>query len=142
MSPLRRLVNILSDAVAQIDEKYASANLEFPALDGPSNEKDPARLLLSDPDVVPLSSLIVAAANRLIVSARHPMQGVVDMAQSVSNTSVLSIHTLGVGRLMTLVEQHTIVACLRLVCEANVAEILREAGPEVSPRGLIYPVCN
>lgn len=84
-SPLRHLVNILSDAVARIEEKYASANLEFPALDEPSNERDPACLLLSDPDVVPLSSVIVAAANQLIVSARHPMQAVVDMAQSVSN---------------------------------------------------------
>lgn len=38
---------------------------------------------------------------------------------------------------MSLVEQHTIVACLRLACEANIVEILREAGPEVSPQGLI-----
>lgn len=37
---------------------------------------------------------------------------------------------------MVLAEQHTIVACLRLVCETNVAEILREAGPEVSPLAL------
>lgn len=82
---MRHLVNILSDAVARIDEKYASDNLEFPTLDKPFNEEDPACLLLSDPDVVPLSSAIVAAANQLIVSARHPMQAVVDMAQSVSS---------------------------------------------------------
>lgn len=86
ISPLRHLVNILSDAVARIDEKYASANLEFPTLDKPLNEKDAACVLLSDPDVVPLSSVIVAAANQLIVSARHPLQAVVDMAQSVSNS--------------------------------------------------------
>lgn len=86
ISPLRHLVNILSDAVARIDEKYASANLDFPTLDKPPNEKDTAHLLLSDPDVVPLSSIIVAAANQLIVSARPPIQAVIDMAQSVSSS--------------------------------------------------------
>ena len=83
-SPLRRLVNILSDAVTRIDEKYASANLEFPPLDKPFNQKDPAWLLLSDPDIAPLSAVIVAAADQLIVSARHPIQAVLDIAQSVS----------------------------------------------------------
>src|SRR5258708_21582538 len=85
-SPLRHLVNILSDAVARIDEKYSSANLEFPTLDKPFDEKSPGCQMLSDPDVVPLSSVIVAAADQLIVSARHPLQAVVDMAQSVSNS--------------------------------------------------------
>lgn len=84
VSPLRHLVNILSDAVTRIDEKYASANLEFPTLDKPFDEKNPACLLLSDPDVVPLSSVIVAAADQLIASARHPWQAVLDVAQSVS----------------------------------------------------------
>ena len=87
-SPLRRLVNILSDAVTQIDEKYASAGLEFPTLDEPFNEKNPACLLLSDPNVVPLSSVIVAAADQLIASARHPMQAVLDIAQFVSTLSM------------------------------------------------------
>ena len=82
-SPLRSLVDILSDAVARIEEKYAYANLEFPALDKPFDGKDPACRVLSDPDVVPLSSVIVAAADQLIASARHPMQAVLDMAQSV-----------------------------------------------------------
>ena len=93
ISPLRHLVNILSDAVTQIDEKYASANLEFPSLSKPFNQKDPAWLLLSDPAIAPLSSVIVAAADQLIVSARHPLQAVLDMAQSVS--TVLSSYKLG-----------------------------------------------
>ena len=88
ISPLRHLVNILSDAVARIDEKYASADLEFPALDRPFDEKDSACQLLSAPDVVPLSSVIVAAADQLIVSARHPMQAILDTAQSVSTFDV------------------------------------------------------
>ena len=83
ISPLRHLVNILSDAVTRIDEKYASANLEFPTLDKPFQEKEPACQLLSDPDVVPLVSVIVAAADQLIVSARPPVQAVLDMAQVV-----------------------------------------------------------
>ena len=91
-SPLRRLVNILSDAVTQIDEKYALADLEFPALHKQFDEKDPAWRLLSDPDVVPLSSVIVAAADQLIASVRHPMQAVLDMAQSVSTQF---LHTAG-----------------------------------------------
>lgn len=84
ISPLRRLVNILSDAVTRIDEKYASANLEFPSLDKSFDEKDPACLLLSGPDVVPHSSVIVAAAAQLIASARHPAQAILDIAQAVS----------------------------------------------------------
>ena len=83
-SPLRHLVNILSNAVTRIDEKYALADLQFPVLDKPFDEKDPAWRLLSDPDVVSLSSVVVAAADQLIASARHPMQTVLDMAQSVS----------------------------------------------------------
>lgn len=87
ISPLRHLVNILSDAVARIDEKYASADLEFPTIDKPFDEKDPACLLLSRHDVAPLSSVVVAAADQLIASARHPMQAVLDIAQSVSTLS-------------------------------------------------------
>ena len=34
---------------------------------------------------------------------------------------------------MDLVEQHTIAACLTVACETSVTEILREAGPKVSP---------
>ena len=83
ISPLRHLVNILSDAVARIDEKYASAGLEFPAFDKPFDDKEPACLLLSDPDVVPFSSVIVAAADQLVASARHPMQAVLDVSHSV-----------------------------------------------------------
>ena len=89
ISPLRHLVDVLSDAVTRIDEKYASAGLEFPTLDKPFNAKNPACLLLSDPDVVPLSSVVVAAADQLIASARQPMHAVFDIAQSVS-TAFLS----------------------------------------------------
>lgn len=84
ISPLRHLVNIISDAVTLIDEKYALANLEFPTLDKSLDEQDPARMLLSDPEVVPLSSVIVAAADQLITSARDPVQAVLDISQWVS----------------------------------------------------------
>ena len=97
ISPLQRLVNILSNAVTQIDEKYASANLEFPSLDKPFNKEDPACLLLSDPDVVLLSSVVIAAADHLIASARHPMQAVLDMAQSVSTRYFTSLRVVDIG---------------------------------------------
>ena len=89
ISPLRHLVNILSDAVARIDEKYASADLEFPTLDKTFQEEDPAWRLLSDRDLVPLASIVVAAADQLIVSARPPALAVLDMAQSVCTYSSL-----------------------------------------------------
>ena len=134
VSPLRHLVNILSDAVTQIDEKYASANLEFPTLDKPFDEKDPACLLLSDPDMVPLSSVVVAAADQLIASARHPMHVLIDFSQFVSLLPLLSAAHGGYwGPHSTpFVGQYTIPSCLRLACESNVPEILREAGPGVS----------
>ena len=84
ISPLRHLVNILSDAVTRIDEKYASENLQFPTLDKSFHQEDPAWQLLSDPDIVPLASVIVAAADQLIVSARPPPQAVIDLGHSVS----------------------------------------------------------
>jgi len=83
ISPLRHLVNILSDAVTRIDERYASANLEFPTLDKLFDEKDPACLLLSNHDVTPLASVVVAAADQLIASVRPPGECILDMAQSV-----------------------------------------------------------
>jgi hypothetical protein len=83
VSPLRHLVNVLSVAVARIDEKYASDDLEFPELNKPFDESDPACLLLSDPDVAHFASVIVAAADQLIASARHPLQALLDIAQSV-----------------------------------------------------------
>jgi len=90
LSPLRHLVNILSDAVTRIDEKYASANLEFPTLDRPFNEEDPAWQLLSDHNLAPLASIVVAAADQLVVSVRPPAVAVVDMAQSVRISLVLA----------------------------------------------------
>ena len=83
ISPLRNLVNILSDAVTKVDQKYASANLEFPALDRPFREGDPAWSLLSSSDVIPLTSVIVAAADQLIASARPPAKAILDMSQAV-----------------------------------------------------------
>jgi len=83
ISPLRHLVGILSDAVTRIDDRYASANLEFPTLDKLFNEKDPACLLLSNHDVAPLALVVVAAADQLIASVRHPGESTLDMAQSV-----------------------------------------------------------
>ena len=86
ISPLRNLVNILSDAVTKVDQKYASAKLEFPALDRPFREEDPAWCLLSSPDVASLASIIVAAADQLIASARPPVQTILDMSQAVCAT--------------------------------------------------------
>lgn len=83
ISSLRNLVNILSDTVTRIEEKYSSAGLEFPTLDKPFDENDPACQLMSDPDVFPLSSIIVAAADQLMASARHPVQTVVGISQFV-----------------------------------------------------------
>ena len=138
MSPLRNLVNILSDAVTQIDQRYASANLKFPALDRPFREEDSARSLLSSPDVIPLASVIVAAADQLIASVRPPARIVLDMSQviCVFATCIEPGRSQLMG--LNLVAQHFISPCLRLVCETSVAEILREAGPQVglhsSPR--------
>ena len=83
ISPLRNLVNILSDAITKVDQKYASANLEFPALDRPFRKEDPAWSLLSSPDVIPLTSVIVAVADQLIASARPPAQTILDMSHTV-----------------------------------------------------------
>ena len=83
ISPLRNLVNILSEAVEKVDQEYASANLQFPALDRLYRKDDPAWSLLSNPDVIPFTSVIVAVADQLIASARSPVQTILDMSHAV-----------------------------------------------------------
>lgn len=71
-SPLRVLSDIISDAVTKVDEQYAAANLEFPSLEETFDPKDPANTLLSNLNVTQNISLVVAAAEQLVASIRHP----------------------------------------------------------------------
>jgi hypothetical protein len=88
-SPLRNLVDILSSAVQAIDDRYAAANLDFPALDEPCDPTSEAeQLLTTDPGVTKAVAHIVAAAGQLSASVEFPALAVVNTALSVRDPQI------------------------------------------------------
>lgn len=84
-SPLRTLVDLISDAVTKIDEIYSSSGLRFPALDDNFDFKQSVDALLLGPDVSKNVSVVVAAAEQLCVSLKHPGTTVLELATAVSD---------------------------------------------------------
>ncbi|KAF7349633.1 hypothetical protein MSAN_01689400 [Mycena sanguinolenta] len=106
ISTLRRLANIINEAIDDIERVYAEADIPFPSLDAPFNPADPAEALLQNPTLEGATLNIIAAAAQLSATVASP-------AVSASNAS----------------QAFHISACLRAASEVNVVEVLREAGP-------------
>ncbi|KAG7451652.1 S-adenosyl-L-methionine-dependent methyltransferase [Guyanagaster necrorhizus] len=104
-SSLKLLSNLIADSVDKIDQKCTAQNLPFPQLDDIFSFQSEA--ICNDADVVEAIHVITAAATQLIATARAP------------------IMTLSV-----VAHQWDVPACLRVANDANVAEILRDVGPE------------
>lgn len=83
-SSLRTFVDIISDAVSQIDEIYISAGLSFPTLNETFDLKQPVDALLLSSDVVKNVSLVVSASEQLCLSLRHPGATILELASAVS----------------------------------------------------------
>jgi hypothetical protein len=83
-SPLRAIVDILSNAVDRIDSQYSAANLRFPTLDDPFNPNGPADVLLGRPSVVEQAKLIVACAEQLCAMVTNPSSGLMEVGMAVS----------------------------------------------------------
>ncbi|KAA1470311.1 S-adenosyl-L-methionine-dependent methyltransferase [Dentipellis sp. KUC8613] len=104
-STLKQLANLISHSVDQIDAACAARGTPFPSLDAPfAPETEAAR---NHPDVLQAVGVLVAAATQLVATAKAPQ-----------------------ANLMTMATQCTLTACLGVANDSNVAEILREAGPE------------
>lgn len=83
-SPLRTLVDILSDAVNHIESQYAAAGLKMPSLDAAFDSANLACTFLSHPDVIEQASVVVAAAEQLAVSVRPPRMVILENVLAVS----------------------------------------------------------
>jgi hypothetical protein len=84
IGPLRKLANIISDAVDEIETRYSAAGLVSPHLDEPYNPLNPAEVLNTDKDVAHDLSLVVSAATQLASSCKVPAIAVMEHAFSVS----------------------------------------------------------
>ncbi|KAJ7246897.1 O-methyltransferase [Mycena haematopus] len=107
LSTLRRLANIINEAVDNIERVYAQAEKPLPSLDVPLNAADPAEALLQNPLVDSAALNIMAAASQLSATVCSPAASVLNASQAFHISS-----------------------CLRVASELNVVELLREAGPE------------
>jgi hypothetical protein len=80
---LRKLVNIISDAVDEIEARYSAVGLLSPHLDKPFDPSSPAEVLNTDEDVARNLSLIISAATQLSASCKVPATAVIEHALSV-----------------------------------------------------------
>jgi hypothetical protein len=90
-SPLRALVDILSDAVDRIDSQYAAENVPFPTLDVPFEPTHPGNALLTHELVVQQAKIVVAAAEQLTALVRDPTSVLLDLVLGVSLRSVTAL---------------------------------------------------
>ncbi|KAF7345187.1 hypothetical protein MSAN_01895200 [Mycena sanguinolenta] len=106
ISTLRRLANIINEAIDEIEGVYAKGNIPLPSLDTPFHPADPAEALLQNPTVEGATMNIMAAAAQLSATVASPMVSALNASQAFH-----------------------ISACLRVASEVNVVEVLRDAGP-------------
>ncbi|KAF7349735.1 hypothetical protein MSAN_01700300 [Mycena sanguinolenta] len=106
ISTLRRLANIINEAIDEIEGVYAAADMSLPSLEAPFDPADPAEALLQNPIVEGATLNIMAAAAQLSATVASPVVSAFNASQAFH-----------------------ISACFRAASEINVVEMLREAGP-------------
>jgi hypothetical protein len=102
-SPLAALAGIISQGVQTLESAYSKKGVSFPSLDEPFKPGP----LDDDPDVGNTTRLVVAAAYQIIATVTPPME-----------TIMLSAPAMYLS------------ASLGVVDEANIADVLKEAGPQ------------
>ncbi|KAJ6583050.1 O-methyltransferase [Mycena vulgaris] len=105
MSTLRRLANIITNAVDTMERVYERSGLPLPSLDEPFNPQEPAESLAQDPEVLAASKNLAAAAAQITATVWDPRRITVNTSHAFHLSS-----------------------CLLAVSDLNVAEVLREAG--------------
>ena len=103
-SPLTALAEIISQGVQNLESAYSKKGLSFPSL----NEPFKPGPLDDDADVGNTTRLIVAAAYQIIATVRPPLETIMLQAPAMYLTATLGV-----------------------VDDANVADVLKEAGPQV-----------
>jgi hypothetical protein len=84
---LRRLANIINEAIDNIESIYAQAEMPLPSLDLPFDPADPAEAILQDPIVVAAALNIMAAASQLSATVCSPVASVLNALQAVRSYS-------------------------------------------------------
>ncbi|KAJ7196313.1 O-methyltransferase [Mycena haematopus] len=107
ISTLRALSNIISEAVTTVERTYKDAGLSPPSLDEPQDPYAPAEALRRDPVIVDAVQNLVAAAGQISAIMRDPAVCILDGAHAFQISS-----------------------SVQAAAQLNVAEILRDAGPE------------
>ncbi|KAF8180013.1 O-methyltransferase [Mycena galopus ATCC 62051] len=105
ISTLRRLADIITNAVTTMENVYAESRMALPSLDEPFDPQDPAENLRQDPKVSAAVKNLVAAASQISATVFDPMRVAVNTSHAFHISS-----------------------CLLAASELNAVEILREAG--------------
>ena len=103
-SPLAALAGIISQSVQTLESAYSKKGLSFPSLDEPFKPGP----LDDDPDVGNTTRLIVAAACQIIATVRPPLETIMLHAPAMYMSASLGV-----------------------VDEANIADVLKDAGSQV-----------
>jgi hypothetical protein len=83
MTTLRRLANIINEAVDNMESVYSKAEMPLPSLDTPFNPADPAEAVLQDPVVAGAVLNIMAAASQLSATVCSPVVSALNASQAV-----------------------------------------------------------
>lgn len=129
LATLRALSDIIAQAVTTVERSYTDAGLSLPSLDEPFDPHAPAEALRQDPVVAGAVQNLVAAAGQIAAVMRDPAVSILNSAHAVSGGH-FAPHA---AFLLTngLSWQFQLSSSVRAAAELNVAEILRDAGPEV-----------
>ncbi|VDB83099.1 unnamed protein product [Peniophora sp. CBMAI 1063] len=104
LSELRKLSNIINDAVDHIEHTLSARSVDFPSLNSTYTEEDEE--IRATPAIADAITAIVAASEQLAMVTRSPSLTILDIS--------FKFH---------------LCAALRVALEADVAEFLREHGP-------------
>ncbi|KAJ7246822.1 O-methyltransferase [Mycena haematopus] len=107
IATLRALSDIIANAVTTVERTYKEAELNPPSLDEPFDHHAPAEALRRTPVVAEAVQNLVAAAGQITATLRDPALYVLDGAHGFQ-----------------------VASCIQAAARLNVAEFLREAGPE------------
>ncbi|KAJ6474192.1 O-methyltransferase [Mycena sanguinolenta] len=107
ITTLRALSDIISEAVTEVERTYRNTGLDPPSLDEPLNPSSPAEALSRDPVVVDAVQNLVAAAGQISAAMQDPVVSIMSVAHGFHVSS-----------------------CVQAAAQLNVAEILRDAGPQ------------
>ncbi|KAF7368965.1 4-O-methyltransferase 1 [Mycena venus] len=102
-TPLAALAQLITTGVKTLEDAYAKQGIPYPSLDAPFQPTP----LDFDPALFQTAHLIVAAASQLIATVRSPMETIQAYAASMHVTSTLGF-----------------------VVDADIPDVLKDAGPE------------